>query len=90
MAFYKDVSEKLKTELDTLFSSFSVSVYGGTGACIEGHKGLLYMASDEVVFKTKKGTLTLKGRNLQITEIGQTDAYITGKVVGVSIGDINE
>lgn len=90
MAFYKDIGEKLKTDLATLLSSFSVSVYGGTGAHIEGHKGIGYMAEDEIVFKTKKGMVTLKGERLKVSEIGITDAYVTGKIKEVSIGGIGE
>lgn len=90
MAFFRDISEKLKTDVTTLLSSFSISVYGGTGAHIEGHKGVLYMAEDEIVFKTKKGTLTLKGEGLRISEIGMTDAYVTGKLKDVAIGGIGE
>lgn len=90
MAFYKDISEKLKTDVVTLLSNFSISVYGGTGAHIEGHKGIGYMADDEIVFKTKKGIVTVKGEKLKILEIGTTDAYVTGKIKNVTIGGSGE
>lgn len=86
MAFYKDISEKLKTELNTLLSSFTISVYGGTGAHIEGHKGLGYMAPDEIVFKSKRGNLTIKGKELRISEISKTDAYVVGVITSVTMG----
>lgn len=90
MAFYNDISEKLKTELNTLFSSFSVSLYGGTGVHIEGHKGLGYMADDEVIFKTRKGSLSIKGKDLKISEISKTDAYVVGVIRSIIVGGMDE
>lgn len=90
MAFLREIAGKLKMDAVTLLSDFSVNVYGGKGVHVEGHKGVGYMADDEIVFKTKKGLVTIKGKGLKILEIGTTDAYVTGKIEDVVIGGRGE
>ena len=70
-------------------SSFSVSVYGGRGVHVEGHKGVSFMSGEEMIFKTKKGVLSIRGMGLKILEIGENDAYITGVIKGVDVGGID-
>ena len=89
MAFLDNVVEKLKITSSTLLSNYSISVYGGVGAHIEGHRGVGYMSDEEIVFKLKKGTLSIKGDALKIKEIDTYDAYVTGKITGVELGGSN-
>ena len=89
MAFLDNVIEKLKITSNTLLSNYAISVYGGEGVHIEGHKGVGYMSSEEIVFKVKKGTISIKGDALKIKEIDTYDAYVTGKITGVELGGAN-
>ena len=50
MAFLDNVIEKLKITSNTLLSNYAISVYGGEGVHIEGHKGVGYLSSEEIVF----------------------------------------
>lgn len=90
MAFYKDIGEKLKMEISTLLSSFAVSIYGGEGVHVEGHKGIAYMSEEEIVLKTKRCNITIKGVGIKIREIGEEDVYVVGKIKAVELGGMSE
>lgn len=90
MAFLELTAKKLKSELSSVLSS-SVSLYFGVGAHVEGHKGLISLTSEEIIFKFKKGKIIIAGQNLSLVEITEHDAYLGGKVFSINtVGDIDE
>lgn len=91
MAFYQLTAKKIKTSISNALDSFTLTIYFGQGAHVEGHNGLMSYSPQEIVFKKKKGLVKLVGEKLSLTEISKTDAYVKGRIITVaSEGDTNE
>jgi len=50
---------------------------------IEGHKGLVKMAPDEISFRLGRRVLSVRGENLKINELTEDEAYVVGKISSV-------
>lgn len=85
MAFNELTLEKLGLSSTELTGGFSCTVLGGLGIHIEGHKSIFYMSETEVVFRVKRGTITVFGEGLKLRELSTYDAYLKGKITGVEI-----
>lgn len=86
MAFLDLTSEKLGLSVRELICDFSFTVYGDKGVHVEGHKGLVKMEDNEIVFAYKKRNVTIKGRELLIKELSSTDGYVSGIIESIEIG----
>ena len=86
MAFLDLTGEKLGLSVRELICDFSFTVYGGKGVHVEGHKGLVKMGEDEVIFAHKKRIITIKGQGLLVKELSSTDGYVSGVIECVEIG----
>ncbi len=89
MAFFKLTANKIKLSESELLADCIVSVYSAKGVHLEGHKGVLVFSEEEIVFKRKKGAITILGKNLNISEISSTDAYVSGEIESVIMGRKN-
>ena len=87
MAFYQLVANKIKAKVQSVLENCSLTIYFGQGAHVEGHSGIMSFNSEEIIFKRKKGLIKLIGKNLTLTEISQTDAYVKGSVTMVESGE---
>lgn len=85
MTFFSNVCDGLKSTLEELKSKPQISMYVDRGVCIEGHGGILTLSDTEIEFKYKSKIIYVSGRNLEIKELTDTDAYITGKPVSIGI-----
>jgi len=80
MAFFDYIGQTLGVDINELLSGARVTLFCGRGAHIEGHKGIWSVAGDEIVLKSRKGRIVIKGKKLVLNEISSTDVYIAGKV----------
>lgn len=85
MAFFENLCDGLKTAIDELKSKPQISMFVDKGVCVEGHGGILGLSDTEIEFKYKSETICVCGRNLELKELTESDAYITGKPVSISI-----
>ena len=85
MAFYENVCSGLKATFEELKSKPQISMFVDRGVCIEGHGGILTLSDTEIEFKYKAKVISVCGNNLEIKELTDTDAYVTGKPVSISI-----
>ena len=67
-----------------LKSPFRVVAYGQSAVKIEGHKGVVFWDGERVIFRRKKGTITIEGSRLCIREISLGDAYVEGVIENVT------
>lgn len=71
--------------MEDAFAPYTVTLMGGGHVVVSGVKAVVYSSDSEVRVRCGKGTLTVRGENLAIAEIGGGDAYIRGGVKGVDI-----
>lgn len=62
---------------------FTVSVIGSGAVAVSGVKSVVVTSSEAVRFRLKHCQLEIKGKMLQLVEIGGGDAYVKGEVSGV-------
>lgn len=83
----------LLNEIDNLFAKefdISVSEYryvnvAGKYLYIEGHKGILLLSDDEMVFKLKRKNLSVNGTDLQIKLFENSTAVVSGNIINVKV-----
>ena len=90
MAFNDLTWEKLGLSSVELTGGYSYTVYNGRGVHVEGHKGVIYMGDEEIVFRIKKGYITVSGEGLLLSELDGYDAYVKGKIKSVFARGENE
>lgn len=79
-SFNEHIAQICGLELATLAGNYKYSVFGGTTAVIEGHKGISGYTDIEVCFYLPKGTLTIAGDNLQVKCLSKNFAVVTGRI----------
>ena len=84
MSYKKEVQNKLKSNLEEIGNSFTVTLEKGY-AVIEGHKGIIQFDKEQIVVKLKKGSVIFKGKDLSIASSQSKELVIRGYVVDVSL-----
>lgn len=79
--FLREALGKLK--IDDVFVPFTVTMLGDGGVVASGIKGVVFSSDTEIKMRLARKTLTVRGEELSITEIGGGDVYIRGVVKGV-------
>lgn len=79
-SFNEHIAEICGLELTTLAGNYKYSVFGGTTAVIEGHKGISGYSDTELSFYLPKGTLTIAGDSLQVKCLSKNFAVVTGRI----------
>ena len=72
-------------ELATLVGSYKYSVFGGTTAVIEGHKGISGYLDNEVSFNLSDGAIVVRGSNLKIKCLSKNFAVIVGDIASTEV-----
>ncbi len=78
--------EEIKKEL--CFSGqddYQCVFIGGTVLYVEGHKGLVKLSNELVMFKTKKKILSVSGTNLKLKVLSKTTLSITGDIEHIEV-----
>lgn len=74
----------VKAAFNQLSGGVKVSVYDTVGVIVEGHKGVLFFDENSVIFRRKRGTISLNGERMKIDEITDGDAYVSGDIHSVT------
>ena len=83
MAFLFLTANKIKSNLNELIVDPTITLYYGKGAHLEGHKGVISFSKEEIIFKMNKGLIIIVGKNLTITDLTKTDAYVKGNIIEI-------
>lgn len=84
-SFNESIAQICGLELATLAGSYKYSVFGGTTAVIEGHKGILNYLQSEVSFYLSDGVISVMGENLKIKCLSKNFAVVVGRVDRVEV-----
>ena len=84
MSYKKEIQSKLKSNLEGIGNSFTVTLDKGY-AVIEGHKGIVQFDEEQIIVKLKKGSVIFKGKDLSIASSQSKELVIKGEVVDVSL-----
>ncbi|MBE5742844.1 MAG: hypothetical protein E7360_05995 [Clostridiales bacterium] len=64
--------------------SHRITLYGKSGALIEGVKKITVYSQNRVEFLIKGSILVVLGEGIKITKYGEGEVALTGKITGVS------
>lgn len=79
--FLKEALGKLK--MDDAFVPYTVTLFGDGGVALSGIKGVVFSSDTEVRVRLGRRTLTVRGEELIIAQIGGGDIFVRGAVKGV-------
>lgn len=77
------VSEKLSLPAEAMSDIPLTQLRGKRWVCIENHRGLLEYTEEIIRVAVHRGSLTVKGRCLQITRMTKTALEIKGTIYAV-------
>lgn len=84
-SFNEHIAQMCGLELATLIGSYKYSIFGGTTAVVEGHKGIAGYLDDEVGFHLSNGTLTIRGKDLKIKCLSKNFAVVVGQISNAEV-----
>ena len=84
-SFNDNIAQICGLELSTLAGSYKYSVFGGTTAVIEGHKGIATYTDTEVTFNLGSKLLKVIGNNLTIKRLCKNFAVVAGRIDNVEV-----
>lgn len=79
-SFNEHIAQICGLELATLAGGYKYSVFGGTTAVIEGHKGIAGYSDCEVDFYLSDGSISIVGSGLQVKCLSKNFAVVVGKI----------
>lgn len=78
--------DEIKKELcPSLQDDYQCVFIGGNVLYVEGHKGLVKLSNELVMFKTKKKILSVSGANLKLKVLSKTTLSITGEIEHIEV-----
>lgn len=84
-SFNDSIAQICGLELATLAGGYKYSVFGGTTAVVEGHKGIANYSDNEISFSLQHGTLNVVGDKLNIKCLSKNFAVVTGQISKVEV-----
>ena len=84
-SFNDNIAQICGLELSTLAGSYKYSVFGGTTAVIEGHKGIATYTDTEVAFSLGDKLLKVVGERLSIKRLCKNFAVVVGRIDNVEV-----
>lgn len=84
-SFNDSIAQICGLELATLAGSYKYSVFGGTTAVIEGHKGISAYTDTEVAFSLGDKLLKVYGNKLYIKCLSKHFAVVVGQIDKVEV-----
>lgn len=81
--FFSEIKKELK--LSNLDSDYQMVNISGKILYVEGHKGLVNLSNEMVMFKTKNKIISVSGSNLKLNILSETTLSVTGEIESVEI-----
>lgn len=78
--FFDEIKNKVRSMKEEVFDNFDIVNLSGKVVYVEGHMGLVQLSKEKIVFKVKKGRISVEGRELKIPEISENTLYICGQI----------
>lgn len=78
--FFDEIKNKVRSVKEDVFDNFNIVNLSGKMLYVEGHMGLVQLSKEKIVFKVKKGQISVEGRELKIPEISENTLYICGQI----------
>ncbi len=82
MSYVNELLEKMKAPSIT---GYRINIIAGIGLCIEGHRGLYYVSTENIKVRVKHGSIEIKGEGLGISYISDSEIIVTGSIIGVEL-----
>lgn len=79
-SFNEHIANICGLELATLVGGYKYSVFGGTTAVVEGHRGIVGYLDSEVCFYIAGGILKIQGDNLKLKCLNKSFAVVVGRI----------
>lgn len=79
MKFISEISKALKTE-ELITSRVQYTVIDGQGGYFQNVKRLLEFSENKIVFKGRKGAVSVEGENLSLGKYFAGDAAVLGNI----------
>ena len=79
--FFSEIKKELK--LFNLDSDYQMVNISGKILYVEGHKGLLNLSNEMIIFKTKNKIISVSGANLKLNILSETTLSVTGEIESV-------
>ena len=76
---------EIKKELDINVSDYQMVNISGRCLYVEGHKGLLNLSTELVMFKTKKKIISVKGKELKLKVLSSSTISILGEIEAIEV-----
>lgn len=77
--------DEIKKELNVSLEDYQCVLLGGNVLYVEGHKGLVKLSSELVIFKTKKKLVSVSGQNLKLKVLSKTTLSIIGEIEHIEV-----
>lgn len=78
--FFDEIKNKVKTTKEDFFDNFNIVNLSGKIVYVEGHMGLVLLSKEKIIFKVKRGQVSVEGKDLKMPEISENTLLISGQV----------
>lgn len=82
--FFDEIKNKLCIKEDAV-GAYNIINISGRALYAEGHKGIVILSSEKIVFKLKFGCMHVVGRDLILAELNQNSLYISGEILKTEV-----
>ena len=79
-SFLKEIAGMTELPFDTAFSTYRYVNMGGGALYVQGHKGIVSFDTEKIVLRVQKARLEITGSNLNIKQLSNDDAVISGEI----------
>lgn len=81
--FFDEIKDKIKGIKGDVFDNFHVVNLSGKIVYVEGHKGLLHLSKERIVFKVQGGVISVEGQNMSLSELSENTLLLVGEILKV-------
>lgn len=81
--FFSEIKKELK--LPSLDSNYQMVDINGNILYVEGHKGLLNLSDELIMFRTKNKIISVSGKDLKLKILSSTTLSIMGEIESVEV-----
>lgn len=85
MSLFGEIEKLVNNEFNITLNNYRYINIDGKYVYLEGHKGILHLSDEEISFKLKKKTLSIKGYDLKIKILDNTTSVVEGNVLEVNV-----
>jgi sporulation protein YqfC len=84
MGYWNEIVARFGLSEENFAGGSKISIFDDVGALVEGHRGILSYAPDEIRIRIGKRNLVLKGQKMRIVNINRYEIYIVGRIASAS------